>query len=110
VVVSPTYSYGLFVGGERRVDAWEGEPVSSLKLTVQKVTGLAPTQQALTWRFKELSPSLLLGSYNIPVRRRPWQRALPPAPALLPACLPAACAPQQLRWNRCMRGFSQLMW
>eukprot|EP01046_Picozoa_sp_COSAG06_P015223 COSAG06_NODE_968_length_11280_cov_125.578302_7_plen_99_part_00 len=98
------------MGGERRVDAWAGEPVSSLKLTVQKVTGLAPTQQALTWRFKELSPSLLLGSYNIPVGGgRGSARYLLRPLCCLPACLPAACA-LQLRWNRCMRGFSWLMW
>ena len=36
-------------------------------LTVQKVTGIAPTQQALIFRFKELAPALPLGSYKIPV-------------------------------------------
>ena len=51
-----------------RVDAWEGEPVSALKLALQKITGLAPTQQSLTFRFKELAPTLRLGTYNIPVR------------------------------------------
>lgn len=53
-----------------RVDAWEGEPVSALKLALQKITGLAPTQQSLTFRFKELAPTLRLGSYNIPVSPR----------------------------------------
>jgi hypothetical protein len=50
------------------VDAWSGEPVSALKCTVQKVTGIAPTQQSLIFRFKELAPALPLGSFNIPVR------------------------------------------
>ena len=41
--------------------------MSALKCTVQKITGIAPTQQALIFRFKELAPALPLGSYNIPV-------------------------------------------
>ena len=41
--------------------------MSALKCTVQKITGIAPTQQALMFRFKELAPALPLGSYSIPV-------------------------------------------
>jgi hypothetical protein len=38
------------------VDGWSGEPVSELKERVRRLTGIAPTQQSLSFRFQELNP------------------------------------------------------
>lgn len=50
------HMWGIIAGDHHRVDGWSGEPVSELKERVRRLTGIAPTQQSLSFRFQELNP------------------------------------------------------